>query len=154
MGTHRSFIATAMTTRILLVVLTIAWVVALAGLIWMMKLGGMGAHHLLLSLIHLNFVLKACVILSVASAAIGIISLFVGTRRRAVIGVGGAFGWGVLGALFAVASAQNGLICINPPIPFSLYAPAYADVFLVLVIGLTGALLCLGLLGLRSPRRS
>jgi len=141
-----------MKTRILLIALTIAWVATLAGLGWMMNLGGMRPHHLLLSLIHLNFVLKACVILSVVSAAIGIFSLFAGKRPRPLIGVGGALGWGVLGTLYGTASAQNGLICINPPIPFSLYAPAYADVFIVLLIGLTGALLYLGVLSRRRPR--
>ena len=140
-----------MKTRILLVVLTIVWVVALAGLVWMMNLGGMRPHHLLPSLIHLDYVLKACVILSVVSAAIGIISIFVGTRRRAVIGIGGALGWGVLGALLGAAGAQNGLINMNPPIPFAIYAPLYAQALIVLLVGLTGALLCLGLLSRRKP---
>lgn len=153
MGTHRSFIATAMKTRLLLIALTIAWAVALAGLVWMMNLAGMRPHHLLPSLIHLDVLLKTCVILSVVSAAIGIISLFVGTRPRAAIGVGGALGWGVLGGLLGAANAQNGLINMNPPIPFYIYAPAYADALIVLLVGLTGALICLGLLGLRRPRQ-
>jgi len=140
-----------MTIRILLLALTIAWVVALAGLVWMMDLAGMRPHDLLPSLIYLDIVLKACVILSVASAAIGIITIFVGTRPRAVTGVGGAFGWGLLGALLGAATARNGLINMNPPIPLSIYAPFYADAFMVLLVGLTGALLCLGLLSRRKP---
>jgi hypothetical protein len=142
-----------MKTRILLIALTIAWAATLAGLVWMMMLAGMRPHDLLPSLIYLDLVLKACVILSVVSAAIGIFSLFAGKRPRTVIGVGGAFGWGVLGALLGAANARNGLINMNPPIPFAIYAPAYADAFLVLLIGLTGALLCLGLLSLRRPRQ-
>ena len=138
-----------MTTRILLVALGVAWVAALVGLIWMMTLAGMRPRDLLSLLIHMDFVLEACAVLSVVSAAIGIISLRAGARPRPVIGVGGAFGWGALGALYGAASAQNGLICINPPIPFAIYAPAYAEALIVLLIGLSGALLCLGLLSLR-----
>lgn len=142
-----------MTTRILLVTLGIAWVVALAGLVWMMTLAQLRPHHALLLLIHLNFVLKTCVVLSVASAAIGIHSLRTGARPRPLIGAGGAFGWGVLGALLGAATARNGLINMNPPIPFAIYAPFYAQALIVLMVGLTGALLCLGLLSLRRPRR-
>ena len=143
---------TAMKTRILLIAVTLAWAVAFAGLVWMLNLGGMRPHDALLLLIHLNFLLKACVILSVVSAAIGIFSLFAGKRPRPLTGVGGALGWGVLGALLGAANAQNGLICINPPIPFAIHAPAYAEALIVLLIGLTGALLCLGLLSIRRPR--
>lgn len=142
-----------MTTRILLVALALAWVVALAGLVWMISLAEMRAHDVLSILIHLNFVLKACVVLSVVSAAIAIISLCVGARHRALIAVGGALGWGVLGALYGAASAQNGLIAINPPIPFAVYAPQYAKALIVLLVGLTGALLGLGLLSLLSSRQ-
>ncbi|TAJ63899.1 hypothetical protein [Brevundimonas sp.] len=141
-----------MTTRLLLGALAIAWVVALAGLVWMMTLAQLRPHHAFLLLIHLDPVMRACVALSVVSAAIGILSLRAGARPRPLIGVGGAFGWGVLGALYGAASAQNMLICINPPIPFSIYAQPYAEALIVLLVGLTGALLGLGLLGLRSPR--
>ncbi len=141
-----------MTTRILLIALTIAWVATLAGLVWMMSLAGMRPHDLLLSLNYLDPVRGACVMLSVVSAAIGMFSIFARTRPRAVIGVGGALGWGVLGALLHAASAKNGLINMNPPIPFAIYAPAYADALIVLRVGLTGGLICLGLLSLRSPR--
>jgi hypothetical protein len=137
-----------MTTRILLVALGVAWVVAFAGLVWMMTLAQLRPHHALLLLIHLDFVLKACVALSVVSAAIGIISLRAGARPRPLIGVGGAFGWGVLGALYGVAGAWTGLISI----PFAVYAPYYAEALIVLLVGLTGALLCLGLLSRRTPR--
>lgn len=140
-----------MTTRILIVALGIAWVVALAGLVWMMALAQLRPHHALLLLIHLNFVLKSCAVLSVLSAAIGIISLRVGARPRPLIGVGGAFGWGVLGALYGAAGAQTGLIAINPPIPFAIYAPYYAEALIVLLVGLTGALIGLALLSRRHP---
>jgi hypothetical protein len=140
-----------MTTRILLVALGVAWGVAFAGLVWMMTLAQLRPHHALLLLINLDPVMTACVALSVLSAAIGIISLRAGARPRPLIGVGGAFGWGVLGALYGAAGAQNGLVCINPPIPFAIYAQHYAEALIVLLIGLTGALVCLGLLSRRRP---
>src|SRR5690606_14854709 len=90
---------TAMTTRILLVALGIAWAVALAGLVWMMTLAMMRPHHALLSFIVMDPTLKICVALSVASAAFGISSGLAGLRVRARLGVGGALGWGVVGAL-------------------------------------------------------
>ncbi|MFN3669752.1 MAG: hypothetical protein ACK4VY_10620 [Brevundimonas sp.] len=138
-----------MTTRILLVAVGIAWVVALGGLVWMMTLAQLRPHHALLLLIHLSFVPKACVALLVVSAAIGILSLRAGARPRPLIGVGGAAGWAVLGALYVEASAQAGLISINPPIPFGFYAQYHAEALIVLLIGLTGALLCLALLSRR-----
>lgn len=75
-----------MTTRILLVALAIAWLVALAGLVWMMTLAQLRPHHALLLLINLDPVMTACVALSVLSAAIGIISLRAGARPRPLIG--------------------------------------------------------------------
>lgn len=140
-----------MKTRILLIALTIAWVAALAGLVWMMNLSGMRPHHLLSFPTH-NLVLKACVVLSVASAAIGIISVLVGARPRTAIGAGGAAVWGTLGALYGAAGVQNGLINMNPPIPFYVYAPGYAEALWVLLIGLTGGILCLGLITVRRSR--
>lgn len=142
-----------MKIRILMVVLGIAWVVVFVGVVWMMTLGGMRPHHALYLLIDLDIVLKACAVLSVASIVIGLINGRGGVRTRALIGVGGALGWGVLGAAYGAARARNGLINMNPPIPFSIYAPNYAEALLVLLIGLTGALLGLGLLSLRRPRR-
>ena len=106
-----------MKTRILFVALGIAWVIALAGLVWMMTLAQLRPHHALLLLIHLNFVLKTCVVLSVVSAAIGILSLRAGARPRPWIGVGGALGGGALGGLYGAAGAQSGLINMNPPDP-------------------------------------
>jgi hypothetical protein len=140
-----------MTTRILIVALAIAWVVALAALVWMMSLAQLRPHHALLLLIDLNLVLKACVLLSVISAAIGMLSLRAGARPRLRIGVGGAFGWGALGGLYGAAGAQSGLINMNPPIPFAIYSQFYAEALIVLLVGLTGALLCLGLLSRRRP---
>lgn len=145
--------ATAMSTRILIVALGVAWIAALAGVVWMMILGGMRPRHLLYLLTDLNPVETACVALSVISTVIGIVSLRAGERRRALIGVAGAVGWGVLGALYGVAGARSMLINMNPPIPFSVYAPNYAAALVVLLVGLTGALLGLGLLGLLRPRQ-
>ena len=76
-----------------------------------------------------------------------------GTRPRPVIGVGGAFGWGALGALLGAANARNGLINMNPLIPFAIYAPFYAQALIVLLVGLTGALVGLVLLSRRRPRQ-
>lgn len=140
-----------MTTRILLV-LGIAWAVALAGVVWMMTLAGMRPHHALLSFIDMDPVLKICVALSIASAAFGMLSGFAGSRIRARLGVGGALGWGASGALLGAADARNMLINMNPPIPFSIYAPNYAEALIVLLVGLTGAILALGLPSLRGPR--
>lgn len=142
-----------MTTRTLLITAGFAWVVALAGLVWMMMLGGMRPRHTLYLLTDLNPVETACVALSVVSAVIGTISLCAGARPRAVIGFAAAFGWGVLGALYGAAGARSMLINMNPPIPFSVYAPNYAAALLVLLVGMTGALLGLGLLSLRRSRQ-
>ncbi len=140
-----------MTTRLLFVALGIAWVVALAGLVWMMNQAGMRPHDLLSFPLYIDLVLQACAVLSVVSAAVGVLGVRAGARRRAVFGIAGAFGWGVLGVLYGAAGARIGLFCMIPPIPFSAYAPAYAEALIVLLVGLTGALLGLGLL-LRSPR--
>ncbi|WP_332678909.1 hypothetical protein [Brevundimonas sp.] len=142
-----------MTTRTLLITAGFAWVVALGGLVWMMMLGGMRPRHTLYLLTDLNPVETACVALSVVSAVIGTISLCAGARPRAVIGFAAAFGWGVLGALYGAAGARSMLINMNPPIPFSVYAPNYAAALLVLLVGMTGALLGLGLLSLRRSRQ-
>lgn len=140
-----------MTTRILLVALGVAWVVTLVGLIWMMTLAQLRPHHALLLLIDLGFVMRACVVLSVVSAAIGIISARAGARPRPWIGVGGAFGWGAVGALKGVADVRSGLISMNSPIPFAVYAQVYAEALIVLLVGLTGALVALGLHSRRRP---
>ena len=134
-----------MTNRILIVALGVAWIVALAGLVWMVVLAEMRPHHLPYLPIHMDIVLKVCAVLSVVSAAIGIL----GARRRAVLGFAAAFVWGVLGALYGAANARIMLINMNPPIPFAVYAPNYAEALLVLLVGLTGAILGLALLGRR-----
>ena len=141
-----------MKTRILIGALGIAWVATLAGLVWMINLVGYLPSQLHFLLTDMDPVLMACVVLSVVSAAFGILSTRAGKRPRPVTGVGGALGWGVLGALLGAANARNGLIAINPPIPFAIYAPNYAEALIVLLVGLTGALLCLGVLSLRRPR--
>lgn len=143
--------ATAMTTRILIVASGIAWLATLAGVVWMMILGGMRPHHVQFLLIDMDLVLKACGVLAVVSAVIGIIGVRAGARPRAVIGFAGAFGWGVLGALYGAAGARIMLINMNPPIPFTVYAPNYAAALIVLLVGLTGTLVGLGLLSVRRP---
>ena len=139
-----------MTTRILLVASAVAWVAALAGVVWMVVLAEMRLRYLPSLLTDMDMVLQACAVLSVVSAGVGIHGARTGARRRAVIGVAAAFGWGVLGAVLGVVSARNGLHCTNDPIAFAVYAPRYAEAFLVLLIGLTGAIL--GLLSLRKAR--
>lgn len=141
-----------MTTRLLLVASVIAWVAALAGLVWMVVLAEYRPRHLPYLLTDMDMVLQACAGLSVVSAAVGIIGMRAGARRRAVTGFAGAFGWGVLGGLLGAASARNGLICTNGPVPFAIYAPNYAEAIIVLLVGLTGAILGVALLGRRSPR--
>lgn len=141
-----------MTIRIPLIVLTIAWVVAFAGLVWMINLAGLAPTQLRFLLTDMDLVLKACVVLSVVSAVFGIIGVRAGASRRALIAAGGALGWGVLGALLGAASARIMLINMNPPFPFAIYAPNYAEALIVLLVGLTGALLGLALLSRRRPR--
>jgi hypothetical protein len=58
---------------------------------------------------------------------------------------------GAVGGPLGAVNARNGLICTNDPIPFATYAPNYAEAFLVLLIGLTGAILGLVLLSRRWP---
>ncbi len=137
--------------RALFIALAITWVAALAGLVWLMAVADARLHHIPDLLIGTNPLTKVCVILSVASTVAGVISAFVGARSRPMIGVGGAFGWGALGALYAAANARNMLINMNPPIPFAVYAPNYAAALIALFLGVTGAILCLGLLALQKP---
>ncbi len=138
-----------MTTRILAAALGLAWLAAVAGVVWLMILGGMRPHHALLTLIDMDSVLKTFAGLSVVSAAVGIIGLRAGARRRGWIGIGAAVGWGVLGGLYGAAGARSVLINTTPPIPFSVYAPNYAAALIVLLIGLSAALLCLTMLSFR-----
>lgn len=140
-----------MTTRLLTVALGLAWVAALVGLIWMTTLAGMRPSDLLYMLFDIDIVLNACAALSVVSAIIGIVGARAGVRRRAQLGLAGALGWGGLGGLLGAANARNMLISINPPIPFSVYAPNYAEALLILLVGLTGALLVV--FSLRGSRR-
>ena len=141
-----------MTLRILIVALGVAWVAALAGLVWMVVLAGMRPRYLPYLLTDMDMVLQACAVLSVVSALIGILGVRAGARRRAVLGFAFAFGWGALGGLLGAVSARNGLHCTNGPVPFATYAPNYAEALIVLLVGLTGAILGLALLGRRRPR--
>lgn len=142
-----------MTARALLIAAAVAWVAALVGLVSMMMLGGMRPQDVLFLLTYMDPVLKAFAVLSVVWAAIGITSVRAGARDRAAISMLGAFGFGALGAVLGAANAPNGLICINPPIPFAIYAPDYAQALIVLLVGLSGAILCLALLAHRGPRQ-
>jgi hypothetical protein len=137
-----------MTIRNLLIALCLAWIVAAAGIGWLMNLAGMRPEHLPFLLIYGDIVMKGLVALSVVSAAMGVVR----ARAHAVVGAGWALGWGALGALYGAATARMMLINMNPPIPFYVYAPNYAEALLVLLVGLTGAMLCLGLIKARRPR--
>ncbi|MBL0968732.1 MAG: hypothetical protein IBJ02_06430 [Brevundimonas sp.] len=135
-----------MTIRILLVGLVVAWVATLAGLAWMMSIARAGPEDVGFLLMYSDIVLKICAFLAVASTVVGVVS----ARPQARIGVCAALVWGVLGGLYGAAYARSGLINMNPPIPFEVYAPSYAQALLVLLIGLTGAILTT-LTGLRRP---
>lgn len=126
-----------MTIRILLVGLGVAWVATLAGLAWMMSIGRAGPEDVGFLLMYSDIVLRICAFLSVASTVIGVAA----ARPLAWIGFCAALAWGVLGGLYGAAIARSGLINMNPPIPFEVYAPSYAQALLVLLIGLTGAIL-------------
>jgi hypothetical protein len=136
-----------MTIRNLLIALGIGWILAAAGMVWMAGLAGIRPRHLPYLLTDMDIVMKVFVALSVVSAAMGVVR----ARTHAGVGAGWALGWGVLGALFGAATARMMLINMNPPIPFYVYAPNYATALLVLLIGLTGAILCVGLITVRRP---
>jgi hypothetical protein len=136
-----------MTIRNLLIALGIAWILAAAGMLWMAGLAGIRPRHLPYLLTDMDIVMKVFVALSVVSAAMGVVR----ARTHTGVGAGWALGWGVLGALFGAATARMMLINMNPPIPFYVYAPNYATALLVLLIGLTGAILCVGLITVRRP---
>jgi hypothetical protein len=138
-----------MTARILLIAAAVAWVATLAGLVWMVDAAGMLAADVLWVLRHLNFMPMAFVVVSGLMGVAGIVCAVLGRRAKAFIGASGAFGWGAVGALYGAAGARTGLIGMNPPIPFAVYAPSYAEALIVLLIGLTGAVLSLAVLNAR-----
>lgn len=115
-------------------------------------LAGMGPRRLPYLLLDMDTVLKTCGVLSVVSAIIGFISLRAGARSGATVGFAGAFAWGLVGSVLGTAGARSMLINMPPPISFAVYAPNYAAALLVLLIGLTGALVGLALLSRRRAR--
>lgn len=136
-----------MTVRILLIAAAIAWVAALTGLVWMMSVADIRLDDAMSMLIHLPFVEKTCAGLSCVAAAIGIVGAIKGARCRAWIGAAASSGWGVLGALYVEAGLRQGLLInMNPPIPWTVYSPYHAQTLFILMVGLTSAALCLGLL--------
>lgn len=143
-----------MSIRILTVTLGVAWAVTLIGIIWLLAIAGLHPRHLLSWLSVIELGMQLCGVLSIGSVVVGIVNLRAGARRRAVIGFASAFGWGVLGALYGASGARNVLINMNPPIPFYIYAPAYAEALVVLLVGLTGTLLGLALLSRSSSSNS
>lgn len=129
-----------MIARILLIAAAIAWAATLAGMVWMMGAAQMSLDNALAMLVHLPFMLKAFAGLAILGAAIAVVGAPRGARRRAWIGVSAAAGWGVLGALYGQANARGGLISINPPYPFAIFAVGYAEALMVLLIALTGVI--------------
>lgn len=105
-----------MTTRTLLVASAVAWVAALVGLVWMIVLAEFRPRYLPSLLTEMDMALQACAVLSVVSAVWAVFSVRAGARRRAVLGIAGAFGWGAVGGLLGAVSARNGLICTNDPL--------------------------------------
>jgi hypothetical protein len=129
------------------IVLGLAWLAAAVGVVCLAVAADMLLVHVPLRLMHGDFVLKGLAALSVISAVLGVVR----ARTHAVIGAGWALGWGALGAVYGTATARLMLINMNPPIPFYVYAPNYAEAAFVLLIGLTGAILCLVAASLRRP---
>jgi hypothetical protein len=127
--------------------LCLAWLVALAGVVWLGSAAGMRLVHVPLLLQHADYVTKTLAALSVISATLG----FVRGPTHASVGAAWALGWGALGAIYGAATARMMLINMNPPIPFYVYAPNYAEAAFVLLVGLTGAILCLVAASLRRP---
>lgn len=130
-----------------LLALSLAWLAASAGVLWLAVVAGMRIVHVPLLLEHADYVTKALVALSVISAVLGVVR----ARSHARVGAAWALGWGALGAIYGAATARMMLINMNPPIPFYVYAPNYAEAAFVLLIGLTGAILCLVAASLRRP---
>lgn len=141
-----------MTARILLIAAAVAWVTALAGLVWMMDAAELRAHELPLMLIHLDPVILGFVLASGLMGAIGVAGALARDPARIQIGAGDAVVCGVAGALLVEYQMRTGLICINPPIPFAYDAVNHTQALMVLLTGLTGTVVSLGVLTLRPSR--
>lgn len=137
-----------MTSRNLLIAAGIAWVLALSGLVWMMNAAGMSPAYLP---DNLEFVSLACAVLAGLAGALGIVGGLIGSRVTALAGAGGAVGWGLLGALYVEMIVQQVLASVGPT-RLAVVAVSHAEALTVLLIGLTGAVVSLGLLQLRRPR--
>ena len=98
-------------------ILSIAGVVTLIGIIWLLAIAGLHPRQLLLWLSTMDPVFQLCCVLSIGSAAFSVVSLRGGSRRHAWIGVASAFGWSIVGAALSAATARTGLIAINPRSP-------------------------------------
>ena len=137
-----------MTSRNLFVAAAVAWVLALAGLVWMMNAAGMSPVYLP---DNLNFVSTACTALAGLAGLLGIVGGLIGSRATALAGAGGAAGWGLLGALYVEMIVQQVLASVGPT-RLAIVAVSHAEALTVLLVGLTGAVASLGLLQLRRPR--
>ncbi len=139
-----------MTIRLLFIAAMIAWGASVWGIVWQMGVGGIPPGDLLSFLQRASFVPMVCAVMSVVLAGLGVWFAWTGSRIKALIGIGDAFVWGALGALYVEISQHSGLICIDPPIPAATYAPGHVEALLLLLIGLTGACVPLALLTLRT----
>lgn len=138
--------------RLLLIAAIVAWVVALVGIFWLLAISDILPEHTLSTLIDQHISARVFSVLSGLAAAAGVFSILKGARLRAGILTGVAFGWGVLGALYGALNAHYGVLYHEyEPIPLSARAPFYTDALVVLLIGLTGTIICLAMLSRRSP---
>lgn len=137
--------------RILFIAAAVAWVAALAGLVWMTGAAELRAIELPLLLIHLDPVILGFVLASGLTGAIGVAGAVVRDPARIQIGAGDAAVAGVSGALLVEYQMRTGLICINPPIPFAYDAVSHTQALMVLLVGLTGAVLSLAVAASRRP---
>ncbi|MBN8551292.1 MAG: hypothetical protein J0L52_00175 [Caulobacterales bacterium] len=135
-----------MTTTRLLIVTAVAWLIAAALLIWMMQLAGMNPVFLIDNLGILSTLLAG---LSVLGAVLAVVGALTGSRPMALIGAGAAVGWSVLGAAYVEMIVASVVQSMGGSVSLRVTAVSHAEALLVLLIGLTGALVGLGALYLR-----
>lgn len=138
-----------MTIRNLLIAAVVAWLAAIAGLAWMMSAAGMSPAYLP---DNFGFMSGACAVLAGLAGGLGVVGGLVGSRVTALAGAGGAVGWGALGALYVEVIIQQVLASVGPT-RLAIVAVSHAEALSVLLIGLTGAVVSLGVLALRRRGR-
>lgn len=131
-----------MTNRNLLIAAVVAWLVAIAGLVWMLIAAGMSPAYLPGNF---GFISGAWAVLAGLAGGLGIIGGLVGSRATALAGAGGAVGWGALGALYVEFIIQQTLASVGPT-RLAIVAVSHAEALSVLLIGLTAAVVALALL--------